>query len=70
MAIVHTLAEDLMTLQAHVSELVSKHQALEAELADAIAHPASSDAEIAEIKRRKLKIKDEITRLEAQPAAA
>jgi hypothetical protein len=59
-----------MTLQAHVSELVSKHQALEAELADAIAHPASSDAEIAEIKRRKLKIKDEITRLEAQPAAA
>jgi hypothetical protein len=59
-----------MTLQAHVSELVSKHQALEAQLAEAMAHPASSDAEIADIKRRKLKIKDEITRLEAQPAAA
>jgi hypothetical protein len=39
-------------------------------LADAIAHPASSDQEIAEIKRRKLKIKDEITRLESQPHAA
>ncbi len=59
-----------MTLQAHLSELISKHKALETELADAIAHPASTDQEIAEIKRRKLKIKDEITRLEAQPNAA
>jgi hypothetical protein len=59
-----------MTLQAHLSELLSKHKALETELADAIAHPASTDQEIAEIKRRKLKIKDEITRLETQPHAA
>lgn len=59
-----------MTLQAHLSELISKHKALESELADAIAHPASTDQEIAEIKRRKLKIKDEITRLESQPHAA
>ena len=58
-----------MTLQAHLSELISKHKALETELADAIAHPASTDQEIAEIKRRKLKIKDEITRLEHQNAA-
>jgi hypothetical protein len=59
-----------MTLQAHLSELLSKHKALETELADAIAHPASTDQEIAEIKRRKLKIKDEIMRLESQPHAA
>jgi hypothetical protein len=59
-----------MTLQAHLSELISKHKALETELADAIAHPASTDQEIAEIKRRKLKIKDEIMRLESQPHAA
>jgi hypothetical protein len=59
-----------MTLQAHLSELISKHKALESELADAIAHPASTDQEIAEIKRRKLKIKDEIMRLESQPHAA
>ena len=59
-----------MTLQAHLGELISKHKALEKELADAVAHPASTDQEIAEIKRRKLKIKDEITRLEAQPHAA
>jgi hypothetical protein len=59
-----------MSLQAHLSELISKHRTLEKELAEAVAHPASTDAEIAEIKRRKLKIKDEITRLEAQPHAA
>lgn len=59
-----------MSLQAHMSELISKHRALEKELAEAVAHPASTDAEIAEIKRRKLKIKDEVTRLEAQPKAA
>jgi hypothetical protein len=50
--------------------LISKHRSLEKELAEAIAHPASTDQEIAEIKRRKLKIKDEITRLESQPHAA
>jgi hypothetical protein len=59
-----------MSLQAHLSELISKHRALEKELAEAVAHPASTDAELADIKRRKLKIKDEITKLEAQPKAA
>ena len=59
-----------MTLQAHLGELAAKHKALEAELAEAMAHPASSDAEIAELKRKKLKIKDEMTRLENQPHAA
>jgi len=58
-----------MSLQAHLSELMAKHKALEVELADAIAHPASTDAEIAELKRKKLKIKDEISRLEHQSAA-
>ena len=58
-----------MSLQAHLGELHAKHRALEAELADAMNHPASSDAEIAALKRKKLKLKDEITRLEHQQAA-
>ncbi|WP_421694287.1 YdcH family protein [Aestuariivirga sp.] len=58
-----------MSLQAHLSELNAKHRALEAALAEAINHPASTDAEIAELKRKKLKIKDEITRLQHQHAA-
>lgn len=58
-----------MSLQSHLGELHAKHRALEAELAEAMNHPASSDAEIAELKRKKLKLKDEITRLEHQQAA-
>jgi len=58
-----------MSLQAHLGELQAKHKALEAALAEAMNHPASTDAEIAELKRKKLKIKDEISRLQ-QPHAA
>ena len=43
-----------------LSDLIAQHHALEVELAEAMAHPASSDAEIAAIKRQKLKLKDEI----------
>jgi hypothetical protein len=55
-----------MSVQAHLGELAAKHKALEAELEDAMAHPASTDAEIAELKRKKLRIKDEMTKLEGQ----
>ena len=58
-----------MSLQVHLGKLLAKHKALEADLAEAINHPASSDAEIAELKRKKLKIKDEISRLQHQDAA-
>jgi hypothetical protein len=47
-----------------LGELIDQHHALELALADAMAHPASSDAEIAAIKRKKLKLKDEIAVLE------
>jgi hypothetical protein len=55
-----------MSVQAHLGELAAKHRALEAELEDAMSHPASTDAEIAELKRKKLRIKDEMTKLEVQ----
>lgn len=47
-----------------LSDLLAQHLVLEAELAEAIAHPACSDAEIAAIKRQKLKLKDEIALLQ------
>lgn len=52
-----------MSIQSHLAELERKHQALESELADALAHPSVDDITIAELKRRKLQVKDEITRL-------
>lgn len=60
-----------MTLQAHLTELAAKHKALEASLAELQAHAiSSSDAHIAELKRRKLRIKDEITHIERANHAA
>ena len=52
-----------MTLQTHLAELERKHQALENEIADAMTHPSTDDLKIAELKRRKLLVKDEIARL-------
>jgi hypothetical protein len=52
-----------MSMQSHLAELERKHEALEAELADAMAHPSVDDATIVDLKRRKLHVKDEIARL-------
>jgi hypothetical protein len=58
-----------MSIQAHLAELEKKHQALETELADALAHPSVDDTTIAELKRRKLHVKDEIVRLRHESLA-
>lgn len=52
-----------MSMQAHVTELERRHQALDKEIRDEISRPASNEARIADLKRRKLHLKDEITRL-------
>lgn len=52
-----------MSIQSHLAELERKHRALEDELNDALAHPSIDDLTIAELKRRKLHVKDEIQRL-------
>lgn len=52
-----------MSMQAHVAELERRHQALERELKAEMAHPSSDESRIAELKRRKLHLKDEISRL-------
>jgi hypothetical protein len=53
-----------------LADLLAQHRALEAELAEAIGHPASTDAEIASIKRQKLKLKDQISKLQNLSAIA
>ena len=52
-----------MTMQAHLAELERKHQALESEIAEELTHPSSDGLKIAELKRRKLQVKDQIERL-------
>jgi hypothetical protein len=52
-----------MAVQAHLVELERKHKLLESELHQALVHLSTDDLEIAELKRRKLMVKDEIERL-------
>lgn len=52
-----------MSMQSHLAELEKKHQALEAEIVDCLAHPAVDDLRVVELKRKKLLVKDEIERL-------
>ena len=56
-----------MSLQTHLTELERKHQALEREIQDAINHPSTDDAAIAALKRRKLQLKDELSKLKPPP---
>jgi hypothetical protein len=52
-----------MTVRAHLAELERQHRALEDEIADTLAHSSTDDLNVAELKRRKLLIKDEMERL-------
>ncbi len=55
--------EARMTVESHLAELQRRHEALKREIEEATAHPGTDDLEITEMKRRKLQIKDEISRL-------
>jgi hypothetical protein len=59
-----------MSTQSHLAELERKHQALEQEISEALAHPSTDDLKIAELKRRKLLVKDEIARLRLNAGAS
>ena len=53
-----------MPSNQHLAVLESQHRALENEISEALAHPSTDDVKIAELKRRKLQVKDEIVRLQ------
>ncbi|MBB3946078.1 hypothetical protein GGQ73_002024 [Rhizobium skierniewicense] len=54
-----------MTIQAHIASLEKKHGALEEELETVLASPSSDDKQIVDLKRKKLRLKDEMQRLQA-----
>ncbi len=55
-----------MAIEAHLEELERRHRALEEEINEALSHPSTDDLKLAELKRRKLLVKDEIARLRQQ----
>jgi hypothetical protein len=58
-----------MALESHIAELRDRHTALEREIESELHHPASDDLHIAELKKHKLKLKEEIERLSTKSAA-
>lgn len=53
-----------MAVEAHVEALRRRHQALEGQLRAIYASPAADAGAIASLKREKLRLKDEIERLQ------
>lgn len=53
-----------MTLSSHLQELRKKHQTLSIHVEEAQRSPGSNDLQIRELKKQKLKLKEEIERLQ------
>lgn len=58
-----------MSLQAHLAQLEQTHATLDDQIHRALKHPSVDDLEVAELKRKKLLLKDEIARLKLQSAS-
>ncbi len=52
-----------MSIQSHLQELKRRHAAIEQELSRELAHPAADPVRVAELKRKKLVLKDQMTKL-------
>ncbi len=52
-----------MSMESHLAELERKHRALDEAIEQELALPGSSDLKLAELKRKKLSMKDAISRL-------
>lgn len=55
-----------MALEARLRELDNRHRKLDRTIEEELTHPASDDIRIAELKRQKLRLKEEIEGLKAR----
>ncbi|MBV9703518.1 MAG: DUF465 domain-containing protein [Methylobacteriaceae bacterium] len=56
-----------MSVDAHLAELLRRHQALDKEIASESAHASVDELRLTELKRKKLMLKDKIERLKHEP---
>ncbi|EFO31471.1 conserved hypothetical protein [Roseibium sp. TrichSKD4] len=56
-----------MSLQSHLAELQRRHAEMERKIEDAALHPSTDSLELVDMKRRKLKLKEEIERIRHDP---
>jgi len=54
-----------MSSESHLSQLERRHADLEQKINEAMHHPSADPLELTDLKRRKLRLKDEITKMKA-----
>lgn len=59
-----------MSVDAHLAELLRRHQALDKEIESEAAHAGADELKLTELKRKKLIIKDKIEKLKHAPPAS
>jgi hypothetical protein len=57
-----------MALEAHIVELSEKHRVLDRKIEEELARPMADPIKVAELKRQKLRLKDELERLKHEPS--
>jgi len=58
-----------MSLTAHLAELAEKHRVLDRRIEQELSRPATADHEIMRLKLEKLRLKEEIEKLQTQSRA-
>ncbi|HZZ90580.1 MAG TPA: DUF465 domain-containing protein [Caulobacteraceae bacterium] len=56
-----------MAIEARIRELGVRHQSLERAIQDEMARPAADDDRLRDLKRQKLRLKEEMESLKAKP---
>jgi hypothetical protein len=56
-----------MAIDARIRELGNRHRSLEAAIAEELTRPATDSLRLSELKRRKLKLKEELEQLRTTP---
>jgi hypothetical protein len=52
-----------MSVESHLTELERKHKAIERQIDEELAHPNADSLRLAALKRRKLQLKDNISKI-------
>ena len=55
-----------MAIEARIRELDARHQSLESLIEEEMSHPSSDDLRVRELKRQKLRLKEEVEALRSQ----
>ena len=57
-----------MALDAHIAELSERHRTLDRKIEEELARPPVDDLRVVDLKRQKLRLKDELARLRHEPS--